>query len=232
MSARRLLTVATLTLLFVGMAAPPASAQFTPRFSSRRAGPPVQWHLGLGATFANLGDYTSEVWPLLNDPVPVFHARLGVAIPLKGETLMILPEIEGHLSSTDGEYVHPLLPGLVYPISSVGQRGFSVMASLVRSLRSRNVLMGLGVGYHLIEHSAVESTQMVTDGIPFHFEEGRFNHIGIGFQAHYARRIAAFREDRILMLEGRYKAAYLSGNASGRTLLLSEFQLTFYVAFR
>jgi hypothetical protein len=230
MFARRLLAAATLTLLFAGTMALPASAQFTPRFSSRRTGPPVQWHVGLGATFANLGDYTSEVWPLLNDPVPVFHARLGVAVPLKGESLLILPEIEFHTSSTEGEYVHPLLPGRVYPISSVGQRGFSVMASLVRSLRERNVLMGIGLGYHLIEHDPVTNPQMVTDGVPFH--EDPFNHIGIGFQAHYARRIAQLAEDRILMLEGRYKAAFMSGNVSGRTFLLSEFQLTFYIAIK
>ena len=230
MTARRLLKTATLILAATALLAPAASAQFTPRFRTRDAGPPAQWHAGFGASFLNLGDYTSEVWPKLDAVAPVFHARFGVAIPLKGETLFIMPELEGHLSKTKGRYVHPLVPSITYTIDEVWERGFSVMLNLVRSLRERNVLMGAGLGYHLMEHDAVTVQQQVTDGVPFH--QDPFNHIGIGAQLHYARGIKDFAEGRKLMLEARYKAAFLSGNASDRTLLLSEFQITFYLAFK
>ena len=72
---------------------------------------------------------------------------------------------------------------------------------------------------------------MITDDIPFEPNDP-FNHIGIGFQAHYARYIAQLSDKVKLMLEGRYKAAFMAGNVSDRTLLMSEFQVSFYLAIK
>lgn len=230
MSARRLMAATASILLLSGLMPPPASAQFTPRFSTKGKGTPAQWHVGVGATIVNLGDYTSEPWPVLEAPAPIFHARIGVAVPIKGESLFLLPEVEFLAASTKGEYIHPLIPGRKYAIPTVGQRGFSIMFSLVRALRQRSVLMGAGLGYFLLEHDPVPVRQMLTDGVPFHRDP--FNHIGIGLVAHYARKITELAENRTLMLEGRYKVGFLNGNVSDRTMLLSEFQITLYLAFR
>jgi hypothetical protein len=231
MTARRILTTTYVALAAMALLAPAASAQFTPRFRTREAGPPVQWHIGAGASVINLGDYTSEIWPRLDTPSLTFHARLGVAIPLKGEKLFIIPELEGHLSTTTkGEYIHPLVPSLKYNIDEIWERGFSVMLNMVRSYRDRNVLMGGGVGFHLMEHDPVTVQQQRSDGVPFH--QDPFNHIGIGVQFHYARGIKDFAAGKKLMAEARYKVAYLSGNASDRSLLMSEFQLTLYLAYK
>ena len=65
MPARRLISTTTLPLLFIGLLAAPAMAQFTPRFSTQRKGPPVQWHIGIGGTVFNLGDHTNQSWTVL-----------------------------------------------------------------------------------------------------------------------------------------------------------------------
>jgi hypothetical protein len=229
MPARKLLTATVLALFICGVTADTASAQFTPRFSTREATTPVQWHVGIGATVANMGDYTSGNWPQLESPTPILHARVGVAIPISGEKLFLVPEIELNTAGTEGEYVHPIALNR-YLIPEVGQRGFSIMLNLVRAVNERNVLMGAGLGYHLVEHDPVIIQAQITESVPFHKDP--FNHIGIGFQAHYARYLAQLSDKVKLMLEGRYKAAFLSGNVSDRTLLMSEFQVSFYLAIK
>ena len=61
-----------LLVAVIGLALP-VQAQFTPRFSRQEARLPVQWHVGLGATLLNLGDYTSERWSELDAPLPIFQ---------------------------------------------------------------------------------------------------------------------------------------------------------------
>jgi hypothetical protein len=230
MPARRILTSALAAAVTIAISAPAVSAQFTPRFQTRERGEPVQWHVGIGVTAVNMGDYTSETWPELGAPAPIFHGRVGVAIPLKGDELFIMPELEGNTTRTDGVYIHPLNPTRRYNISEIGQRGFSVMLNLVRAWRDRNVLIGAGLGYHLLEHDPTTVPVQITEGWPFHRDP--FNHIGIGGQLHYARGIGELAEGRRLMLEARYKVALMSGNVSDRTLLMSEFQVTLYLAIK
>ena len=230
MSARRILIDAAAALALVVLLAPSVTAQFTPRFQTRERGEQAQWHVGLGVTAVNLGDYTSETWPVLDAPAPIFHGRIGVAIPLKGNELFIVPELEFHTAGTKGVYSHPLIPTSRYTIPTIGQRGFSVLVSMVRSFRDRNVLMGAGLGYHLVEHDPTTVALQITEDVPFHRKP--FNHIGIGAQLHYARALSDLAEGRRLMVEGRYKVAMMSGNVSDRTLLLSEFQITLYLAIK
>ena len=59
-----------------------------------------------------------------------------------------------------------------------------------------------------------------------------FVHLGLGGQLFYARQIGRFNDSTLLMIEGRYKAAVMGGNIPGssRKILLSEFQLSLFIA--
>ncbi len=232
MSLRRTL-ISLAAAAIVLLLAVPAQAQFTPRFSQRQAGQPVQWHLGIGATVINLGDYTSERWPELDAPFPIVHLRGAVMIPLGPKaSFFLVPELEGNFASTQGIYNDPYPIDLVslHTVSQIGQRGFSIMLNLVRSLDDRKTLLGAGLGYHLIEHDPTQPASMTVRSV--RFLNDPFQHLGIGMQLHIARAIAQLSEKTRLMVEGRYKFAYMGGNTSGRDLLMSEFQLTAYLAIK
>ena len=234
MHARRLTAALALTGLLLVLGASEAAAQFTPRFSTKEQGPKAQWHVGLGTTVVNLGDYTSEHWPTLETPVPVFNARFGVAIPIKGETLFLMPEIEVHTAGTEGVYNVPPLYGPAgagpYEIPDITQQGFSVLFNFVRGYDERRTLVGGGIGYHLIRHDPQTTTAMESDGSQFHRDP--FMHLGLGGQVHFARALTQLKEDVTLMVEGRYEAAYLGGNVSDREILVSQFLLGFYLAIK
>ncbi len=234
MHARRLTTAAALSGLLLLLGVAEAGAQFTPRFSSRDQGPKAQWHVGLGTTVVNLGDYTSEHWPELKTPVPVINARVGVAIPIKGESLFLMPEIEVHTAGTEGTYNVPPLYGPAgaepYDIHSITQQGFSILFNLVRGYDERRTLLGGGIGYHLIRHDPQMVQAMESDGSSFHRDP--FMHLGLGGQIHFARALTELREDVTLMVEARYEVAYLGGNVSDREILMSQFLLGFYLAIK
>lgn len=225
MSVRRLVATTPLILLLVGLVAAPVMAQFTPRFSTQKKGPPHQWHIGLGSTVVNLSDHSSEYWHVLNEVVPVVQLRLGVAIPLKGETIFLMPEVEMHFASTDGEYVEPLTQ-IHSDVSSISQLGFSVLLNLVKMADDRRTMWGGGLGYYTIQHDPVTPAEMSAFDPPLEFIRDPFMHIGIGLQLFAARSILSIRENVNLMLEGRYKVASMDGNVSGRKLLMSEFMIS------
>ena len=232
MSLRRTLTslAAAATVLLLAV---PAQAQFTPRFSQRQAGQPVQWHLGIGATVINMGDYTSERWPELDTPLPIVHLRGAVALPLGAKaSFFLVPEFEVNIASTKGVYndPYPIDPVSLHTVSQIGQRGFSIMLNLVRSLDDRKTLLGAGLGYHLIEHDPTQPVSMTVRNV--RFINDPFQHLGIGLQFHAARAVAQLSAKTRLMIEGRYKFAFMGGNTSGRDLLMSEFQLTAYLAVK
>jgi hypothetical protein len=232
MSLRRTLIslAAAITVLLLAV---PVQAQFTPRFSQKPPGPPVQWHLGVGATALNLSDYTSERWPEFDTPISIAHVRGAVMIPLGAKAeLFLVPELEGNISYTKGVYSDPYPVDLVqlHTVSRIGQHGFSIMLNLVRAFKDRRSLLGAGVGYYWIEHNpAIPSSMTVRD---IQFIQDPFQHLGIGFQLHAARAVAQLSAKMRLMVEGRYKYASMSGNTSGRNLLMSEFQLTAYLAIK
>ncbi len=229
MSARRIIFINTLAVLLVGIVAAPAMAQFTPRFSTKRKGPPPQWHVGIGGTVLNLGDHTNESWPVLDAAIPIFHLRLGVAVPLKGETLFLLPEVEGHIASTSGEYIEPLTQ-IRSEVATISQRGFAILLSLIRATSDRRTVWGAGLGYYLTKHNPTTPDQLTQLGLDFHKDP--FMHIGVGAQMHVARAVAKIKENTSLMLEGRYKVSYMDGDVSGRRLLMSELLLTAYLAIK
>ena len=231
MSVRRLVSTTPLILLLVGLTAAPVMAQFTPRFSTQKKGPPHQWHIGLGSTVVNLGDHSSEYWHVLNEVVPVLQLRLGVAIPIKGETIFLMPEVEMHLASTDGKYVEPLTQ-ISSDVNSISQQGFSVLLSLVKMADDRRTMWGGGLGYYTIKHDPVPSESMGFYDPPLDFMKDPFMHIGIGLQLFAARSILSIRENVNLMLEGRYKAASMDGNISGRKLLMSEFMVSALITIK
>lgn len=224
-----------LLLLAVLGFALPAQAQFTPRFSRQETGPPVQWHIGLGVTALNLGDYTSERWSELDAPLPIFQLHGAVMVPLgTSEKWFLMPELEGNMAlpATRGVYVDPQPIDTVveHEVGTVAQRGFSIMLNLVRSLDERRTLLGAGLGYHLIEHDPLMPASMSVRNVVFLNDP--FQHLGIGLQLHAARAVSQLSEKTRLMLEARYKYAYMGGNTSGRDLLMSEFQLTAYLAIK
>jgi len=224
-----------LLLLAVLGTALPVQAQFTPRFSRQEAASPVQWHIGIGVTALNLGDYSSERWSELDAPLPIFQLHGAVMIPLgTSEEWFLMPELEGNIAlpATRGVYVDPMPIDEVtqHEVPTIGQRGFSIMLNLVRSLDDRRTLFGAGFGYHLIEHDPVMPASMVLRDVPFINDP--FQHLGIGMQLHAARAISQLSDKTRLMLEARYKYAYMGGNTSGRTLLMSELQLTAYLAIK
>jgi hypothetical protein len=234
MSLRRNLTsLAAAMAATVLLLAVPAQAQFTPRFSQKGAGQPVQWHLGIGATAINLSDYTSERWPEFDTPFPIVHLRGAVMIPLGAKaSFFLVPELEGNIASTQGVYNDPYPIDLVqlHPVSQIGQRGFSIMLNLVRSLDDRKTLLGAGLGYHWIQDDPARPSSMMVREVQFIADP--FEHLGIGLQFHAARAVAQLSAKTRLMVEGRYKYVKMSGNTSGRDLLLSEFQLTAYLAIK
>jgi len=233
MFARRLLSITTLAALLVGLLAVPAMAQFAPRFSTRRKGPPAQWHAGIGSTVWNLGDHTGEWWPELDAVVPIPCLRLGVAVPLKGEILFLLPELEVHIASTSGKFNHPTYQQ-EFEVNSIRQWGFSIMMSILRAFDDRRTLLGAGLGYYLMEHNPDITPEMEQYIIgPLDFLVDPFKHIGLGVQLHAARAVANLKENATLMLEGRYKVSLMSGEVNPlRNLLMSEFQITVYVAVK
>jgi len=231
MSARRLGSTITFTLLLAGLTTAPVMAQFTPRFSTQKKGPPHQWHVGLGSTVVNLGDYSSEFWHVLNEVVPVLQLRLGVAIPVKGETIFFLPEVEMHVASTDGKYVEPLTQ-LSSDVNSISQLGFAVLLNVVKMTNDRGTLFGGGLGYYTTKHDPVTPKSMGEYDPPLEFLRDPFMHIGIGVQFFAARSILSIREDVNLMLEGRYKASLMDGNMSGRQLLMSEFMISAFITIK
>jgi len=222
MSVRRLVSTTSLILLLVGLTAAPVMAQFTPRFSTQRKGPPHQWHIGLGSTVANLGDHSSAIWHELNEVVPVLQFRLGVAIPIKEGTIFLMPEVEIHLASTNGDYVEPLTQ-IHSDVTSISQQGFSVLLSVVKMTDDRRTMWGGGLGYYTTSHDPVTPASMNLYDPPLEFLKDPFMHIGIGLQFFAARSILSIKEDVNLMLEGRYKIATMDGNISERRLLMSEF---------
>lgn len=237
MTARRLIPAALAVLALLLVLPAPAEAQFTPRFSARKQGPPLQWNLGLTTTVVNLGDYTSEHWPVLKAAVPVFGIRGALAVPIKGETLYLVPELEVHISSTSGAYAPPSIsagpgvpPGTEYDIADIPSNGFSVMANLVHASADGKTLLGGGIGYHLISHDPKPTASMQSDGTTFFRDP--FTHLGLGVQVHLAKQVAQLSEKTHLMAEGRYRVASLGGNVSDRVLLLSDFQLTLYLAIK
>lgn len=231
MSARRIIFITTLAVLLVGIVAAPAMAQFTPRFSTKRKGPPPQWHVGIGGTVLNLGDHTNASWPVLDAAVPIFHLRLGVAVPLKGETLFLLPEVEGHIASTSGEYIEPLTQ-IRSKVATISQRGFAILLSLMRATSDRRTVWGAGLGYYLTKHNPTTPESMNQYDPPLDFHRDPFMHIGVGAQMHVARAVAKIKENTSLMLEGRYKVSYMDGDVSDRKLLMSELLLTAYLAIK
>jgi hypothetical protein len=236
MSLRRNLTsLAAAVAATVLLLAVPAQAQFTPRFSQKGAGQPVQWHLGIGVTAINLSDYTSERWPELDTPLPIVHLRGAVALPLGAKaSFFLVPEFEVNIASTKGVYNDPYPDPIelvqLHTVSQIGQRGFSVMLNLVRSLDDRKTLLGAGLGYHWIQDDPARPSSMMVREVQFIADP--FEHLGIGLQFHAARAVAQLSAKTRLMVEGRYKYVKMSGNTSGRDLLLSEFQLTAYLAIK
>jgi hypothetical protein len=231
MTGRRILSTAALATLLFGLMTPPAHAQFTPRFSTTKRKAEGQMHLGIGSTALNLGDYTSQPWPELKAGIPILHARLGIAVPVKEDALFILLEIEGNTGSTEGKFVS--VSQIEYSVPTVGQRGFSFMAGLMRSLNERKTLFGGGIGFHLIEHDPQLPPSMLNAGAQFLRDP--FVHIGMGLNAHVAKAVGKLKEDTLIMLEGRYKVAYMGGNvpgSEGRKILMSEFQITAYLAVK
>lgn len=177
----------------------------------------------------NLGDHTNASWPVLDAAVPIFHLRLGVAVPLKGETLFLLPEVEGHIASTSGEYIEPLTQ-IRSEVATISQRGFAILLSLVRATSDRRTVWGAGLGYYLTKHNPTTPDRLTQLGLDFHKDP--FMHIGVGAQVHVARAVAKIKENTSLMLEGRYKVSYMDGDVSGRRLLMSELLLTAYLAIK
>ncbi len=232
MIARRLISTAVLTAVLIGFHAPPAQAQFTPRFSTQRRGTEGQLHIGIGATVVDLGEYTSDPWPELGASPPIFHGRIGAAIPLGGEKYFILVEVEGNTTNAEGRYVEPQ-DLRSYDVSEITQTGFSIMANLLRMTVGRDMIFGGGIGYHLIKHDPMLPWQMNVDGVPFLRDP--FIHMGMGFQVHVSKAIVTLNEKTRLMVEGRYKVAKLGGNVPGaeqRKILMSEFQITTYLAIK
>ncbi|MFO7769411.1 MAG: hypothetical protein R6W82_10720 [bacterium] len=232
MYVRRLTAAAALSGLLLFLGASEATAQFTPRFSTEEQGPKAQWHVGLGTTVVNMGDYTSEHWPELETPVPVLNLRFGVAIPIKEETLFLMPEIEVHTAGTEGVYNVPPLYGPAgagpYEVPTITQQGFSVLLNVLRGFDERRTLVGGGIGYHLIRHDPEITSAMQSDGSIYHRDP--FMHLGIGGQIHFARALTRLKENIVLMGEVRYEAAFLGGNVSDRDILMSQFILGFYLA--
>ncbi len=231
MSVRRLVSTTTLILLLVGLTAVPVMAQFTPRFSTQKKGPPHQWHIGFGSTVVNLGDHSNEYWPVLNEAVPILQLRLGVAIPLKGETLFLLPEVEAHFASTYGEYVDPQTQ-IYSDVNSISQQGFSVLLSVMKTADERRTLWGGGLGYYTTKHNPVTPESMGLYDPPLEFFRDPFMHMGIGMQLFAARSILSIREDINLMLEGRYKVALMDGISGEIQLLMSEFIISAFLTIK
>lgn len=232
MIARRLISTAVLAALLTGFHTLPAQAQFTPRFSTQKRGTEGQLHIGIGATVVDLGEYTSGPWPELGASPPILHGRIGAAIPLGGEKYFIAVELEGNTTKAEGRYVESV--GLrSYDVPDITQTGFSIMANFLRMSAGRKTVIGGGIGYHLIKHDPILPPQMSVDGV--YFLRDPFIHIGMGLQCHVARAIAMLNEDTQLMVEGRYKVGWLGGNvpgAEGRKILMSEFQITTYLAIK
>jgi len=232
MFVRRLFPITTLAALLVGLLAVPAMAQFAPRFSTRTKGPPAQWHAGIGSTVLNIGDHTGEWWPGLDAVVPIPCLRLGVAVPLKGETLFLLSELEVHIASASGKFNHPTYQ-VEFEVGSIRQWGFSIMLSILRAFDDRRTLLGAGLGYYLMEHNPDIPSKMEEYIVPLDFLMDPFKHIGLGVQLHAARAVANLKENVTLMLEGRYKVSRMDGEVNPhRKLLMSEFQITVYVAVK
>jgi len=230
MSIRRILMSTALVVLALTVSTAPVLAQFTPRFSQQTRRAPGQMHIGMGTNVLNLGDYTSEPWPQLEAGIGLLHARLGFAIPLSGEKWFVLTEVEAQLGQTTGEFVPPYNPSARYEITTIKQRGFSIMANITRATSARRVLYGAGIGYHLLTHDPLAPADMQTAGDAFLRDP--FVHLGLGGQLFYAHQIGRFNDTTMFMLEGRYKAAIMGGNIPGssRKILLSEFQITLLVA--
>ncbi len=228
MSIRRILIAAAAAALALALTAPPASAQFTPRFSTQSRNEPGQFHIGLG-TNVNIGDYTSEPWPDLEAASGQLHGRLGWAIPVKAETYFIIVEVEGQLGKTNGRFKVPVNLH-EYIVPTIKQRGFSIMANLTRAAAGRRTLYGAGIGYHLLTHDPLPTAAM--QAVNDTFLRDPFTHIGLGGQLFYARSVGRINDTTLLMLEGRYKAAIMGGNVPGsnRNILMSEFQITLFVA--
>ncbi len=230
MSIRRILISAAVAALALTVSTSPVLAQFTPRFSQQSRREPGQIHVGLGTNVLNLGDYTSEPWPQLEAGIGLVHARLGGMIPLSGEKWFVLAEVEAQLGKTTGEFMPPYNPTARYEIGEIKQHGFSIMASLTRATSGRRSLYGAGIGYYLISHDPLAPADMQTAGDTFLRDP--FVHLGMGLQGFYSRTIGRFNDTTVLMIEGRYKLALMGGNIPGsnRKILMSEFQLTFFVA--
>jgi hypothetical protein len=227
-----LISTAVLAAVLIVFHAPPSQAQFTPRFSTQKRGTEGQLHIGIGATVVDLGEYTSDPWPELGASPPILHGRIGAAIPLGGENYFIAIEVEGNTTNAEGRYVESVALRS-YDVPEITQTGFSIMANLLRMSAGRKTIFGGGIGYHLIKHDPILPPQMNVDGV--RFLRDPFIHIGMGLQGHVARSIATLNEKTQLMVEGRYKVAWLGGNvpgAEGRKILMSEFQITTYLAIK
>jgi len=236
MTARRLYAAALAVFILSLFLPIPAAAQFTPRFSSKQQGPPVQWHLGPVITLVNLGDYTSEFWPELETARDI-GIRGGLAVPIKQESLYLVTEMEVHVSSTSGSYAPPSIsagstapPGTEYGIPDISTRGFSVMANLVHASPDGRTLMGAGVGYHLVTHDPSPTAEMQSNGATFFRDP--FTHIGLGVQFHLAKQVTQLSEKTRLMAEARYRLASLVGDVSNRSLLVSDVLLSVYLAIK
>ncbi len=231
MIARRLIPLTLLVVMFSGMISEPVQAQFTPRFSSQRKQSEGQVHLGFGATVMNVGDYTSAPWPELEAHVPVLHARLGYAIPLAGQKWFLITEIEVSTAVTNGVWAE-LFSSDTHVVEKIQQTGVSLMAGAAYATADRKMLFGGGFGFHLLNHDPDRPGSMLAKGE--FFLRDPFLHMGFGLHFHVSRAIAVVSETTRLMVEARYKIASLGGNLprSLRNILMSEFQLTTYLAIK
>ena len=231
MIARRLTSLTLLVVIFLGGLSEPVRAQFTPRFSSQRKQSVGQMHLGLGATVMNIGDFSNAAWPELDEPVPVFHARLGYAIPVTGENWFLMTEIEVSTATTAGVWAEPYT-NEPHTVEGVVQSGVALTAGVLYSTEGRKMLLGGGVGFHLVNHDPDRPGSMLAQGQ--FFLRDPFLHMGFGVHANIARKIAELSDTTFLMVEARYKVASLAGNLprSLRSILMSEFQLSMFLAIK
>ncbi len=232
MFARRLIPLALLIVFILGTVSEPVLAQFTPRFSSQRRQSEGQLHLGFGSTLLSIGDYTSEAWPEFDPPVPVLYVRLGYAIPLTGgERWYILTEIEANTANASGLWSEPASTDN-HEVTDISQGGASLTASGVFATEGRKMLLGAGIGFYVMNHDPERSSTMLQQDE--YFLRDPFKHLGFGVQVLIARAIADVSETTKLMVEARYRVATLAGNVPRalRNILLSEFQLGFYLAIK